>query len=212
MDSSAVDESEKTAEVDWFQELRNDGRSIDELVTCALTDDETPARTAIAVLHFRSTTQVFDRAKRLCESERFRERRLGADILAQFGSFEKEPTPQFDETVDQLLAMLSTELHESVLNSIAVALGHRHAPKSIEPLARLKSHPHEDVRFGVAYSLAGFQDSIAINTLIELTRDAVPIVRDWATFGLGTLNELDNPALRQALWERTDDPDDNTRL
>ena len=107
--------------------------------------------------------------------------------------------------------MLPDEQEVGVLNAIGVGLGHRHDARGVEPLSRLREHPHEDVRYGVVMGLAGQNDPLAIQTLIGLTRDEVTIVRDWATFTLGVLCDLDTPAIREALWQRTDDLDDNTR-
>lgn len=48
-------------------------------------------------------------------------------------------------------------------------------------------------------------------TLIALSRDADDEVRDWATFQLGSQLELDRADVRQALTDRLDDPDLDTR-
>ena len=192
--------------------LRNDSRTIDELVQCALTEpDEDRAWDAVGVLHFRSTREVLDAAMTLCASSVAKERELGANILGQFGCFEQQPYPFFDETVERLLAMLPGEEDPDVLSAIGVGLGHRHDSRGIEPLSTLKNHPHEDVRYGVVMGLAGQTDPLAIQTLIDLTRDEVTTIKDWATFTLGLLCDIDTSAIREALWQRLGDTDNDTR-
>ena len=47
--------------------------------------------------------------------------------------------------------------------------------------------------------------------LIKLSGDSEPEVRDWATFGLGTLSSDDGPDVRAALLARAEDPYHTTR-
>ena len=197
---------------DWRETLSNDPRTFAELVQCALTEsDGDRAWEAILVCHFRPTREVFDAATGLCVSANPKERGLGADILGQFGCFEKQPYPFFDETVERLVAMLSGEQDPEVLNAIGFGLSHRQDARGVEPLSKLKCHPHEDVRHAVVMGLDGQTEPLAIQTLIDLTRDEVTKVRDSATFTLGQCCDIDTPAIREALWQRTDDPDDTTR-
>ncbi len=44
-----------------------------------------------------------------------------------------------------------------------------------------------------------------------MTADADADVRNWATFGLGSLSEANTKEIRAALWARVDDPHDETR-
>lgn len=72
-------------------------------------------------------------------------------------------------------------------------------------------HPDPRVRYGVTHALLGQDDARAIDLLIRLTTDRDADVRDWATFGIGTLSELDTPEIRGALAARLGDPHDDTR-
>jgi HEAT repeat protein len=47
--------------------------------------------------------------------------------------------------------------------------------------------------------------------LIHLTKDSCEVVRDGATFGLGSLTDKDSAAICSALLARLDDPDDIVR-
>jgi HEAT repeat protein len=46
---------------------------------------------------------------------------------------------------------------------------------------------------------------------MELSNDDDVEVRDWATYALAQANDLDSPAVLNALWARVSDPDPDTR-
>ncbi len=191
------------------REARNDPRPTHEFVTMALTEpDENAAWEAVVTLHFRGTREVFDAACNLCASACPQERTLGANILGQLGV----PNRSFPtESVKVLLRLLEVESDEDVLDAICIALGHIHDPTAIPSLARLWTHPSAQVRYAVVYGLLGFEDQLAIKTLIEMSRDQDDLVRDWATFGLGTQIDADTPEIRAALFARVFDEDEGTR-
>ena len=97
------------------------------------------------------------------------------------------------------------------MESACVALGHFHDERTIEHLAKLKNHPSSKVRHGVAYALGGHETDLAIFTLIDLTSDKDPNVRDWATFAIGSQTDRDTPEIRKALLQRLDDGDEDAR-
>lgn len=191
------------------REAQNDPRATHEFIATALTEpDEHAAWDAVVMLHFRGTKDVFDAACQLCASECPRERTLGANILGQLGI----PNRSFPkESVAVLLKLLEVESAEDVLVSICIALGHIHDPTAIPSLSRLKTRPSADVRYAVAFGLLGFEDHLAIKTLIDLSGDQNDEVRDWATFGLGSQIDVDAPAIRAALLARVSDKDEGTR-
>jgi HEAT repeat protein len=110
-----------------------------------------------------------------------------------------------------LFHLIETDPNTDVLRAVCFALGHLHDERAIESLLTLKSHPHEHVRYGVVMGLQGFEEERAINALIELSRDSDAHVRDWATFGLGQQIDTDTEVIREALFARIDDPDEQTR-
>jgi len=191
-------------------DTRSDPRSTEALIDLALTEaDEHATWDAVTVLHFRATREVLEAALRLCKSESADERVLGANILGQLGI----PDRAFPgESVSTLLGILESEQDPDVLQAACVALGHQGDTAAIGPLIKFKDHASEDVRHGVAFGLLGHRDAHAVEALIELSGDDDSDVRDWATFGLGAiLEDVDTPQLRDALFARLDDPDDDTR-
>lgn len=189
--------------------MRQDPRTTGELISLALTaSDEETAWQPIQILHYRGNREVFDAIGLLTGSDCPRERELAADVLGQLGV----PARVYpEEAVGLLLDMLQREQSPKVLSAIGVALGHQHSPRAAAPLAQLRRHASSDVRWSVAYGLAGLEDQSAVAALIELSADSDADVRDWATFALGTQIDLDTPAIREALTQRIDDPDENTR-
>lgn len=160
------------------------------------------------VLHGRFNKAVFAQALAWSESQSADFRRAAADLLAQahFGN------PDFEEPAGVVLVrMLGRERHPETLHSLAIALGHNGHPGRIPLLVNLRSHEDDGVRYAVAYGLAGCNEPDAVAALIELSRDADTDVRDWATFALGSQTDLDNEAIRQALWARVDDTDAETK-
>ncbi|MBI5961665.1 MAG: HEAT repeat domain-containing protein [Chloroflexi bacterium] len=183
--------------------------SIDDLIELALVQmdlEEIPCDSdALSILRaYCDPIEVFSTVQRLRTSEHPKERMLFAFILAQLDA----PQLSFlEQSLAALFEMVQHETHSDVLHAVCIALGHLKDPRAIEPLVRLKNHPHEAVRYGVAFSLSGFEDLAAANALIELSRDTDYMVRDWATFGLSVLTNLDTPEIREALLARVTDED-----
>lgn len=193
----------------FADEIRNDPRPTAELIHLALTEkDEDAAWEPVPVLQYRASRDVLEAAKQLCTSQTPIERTLGANILGQLGLPERTfPS----ECFECLAKMLPAESDPDVLNAIAVAFGHLHDPCCIDLLVHLKTHPNCDVRFGLVHGISGHENPKAIETLIELSRDQDEDVRNWATFGLGTLIDADSHEIREALLARTTDADGECR-
>lgn len=198
--------------------LQDNPRSTAELIRFALHQDP-EAEVAdeystnaywetIFALQERGNDEVWEAARNLCESSLPKERETGVHILSQNGIAEKNLAAK---SASLLLEMIQRENDAGVLSSLGFAFGHLKEPRAIKPLARLKHHPDSDVRFGVVMGLLTQESNLAIQTLIALSQDEDAHVRDWATFGLGTQIEADTPELREALFNRLDDPDDDTR-
>lgn len=161
-------------------------------------------------LHSRGNLEIFHSARELCLSSNIRSRQLGADVLGQLGP----ERPHRSESLKVLHKMLETEKSPKVLNSILTAISHSQKPEDtfgIKKISTFRDHGSKDARLSLVFALLYRTDRISIPTMIYLSRDKSPMVRDWATFGLGTQIELDTPAIRKALVERLKDPDCDTR-
>jgi HEAT repeat protein len=114
-----------------------------------------------------------------------------------------------------LLSLAAAENDTDVQWSIARALGATGDQRAVPVLVALSDHADPDVRFQVAAALprvwAGDPDGVDILAMIRLTGDPDPEVRNWATFGLGFLIDVDTVAVRAALWARTSDDFDEAR-
>jgi len=202
---------DKSDENSFNKRAKSDNRSTEELLELAWENFGKKGEEffdIIEVLQVRGTDEIFEIARKLTESSNSGERELGVAILSQ----NLVPGKTFgDRPGPILLKMLASEKAATVLAEIGVAFGHLMDARGIEPLVRLKNHLDAEVRFGVVLGISTHQDQLAINTLIELSKDEVERVRDWATFGLGQMIDTNTPEIRQALFERTGDLHAETR-
>lgn len=180
------------------------GHSVPELIALSLQGDkeDDAAWEAVRELRERGSDEVFEAAVKLLHSASARERGRGADILAQLGG-RRRSDELITKCADEVLSALATEQDAAVLDAMGAALGHLRDDRAVPALQPLKNHPDADVRMGVVMGMMPHRDPVAIQTLIELSRDADEDVRNWATFSLGTQAEdVDTPELRDALFDR----------
>ena len=178
----------------------------------ATTDRESEERWDIVRhLHGKTDRRTFEAASVLARSGDLQQRVLGLDILAQVGY--RASRPFADETLPVVLEACDDDRWE-VLDSAIAALGHLSDIRGLPAVLRHADHPSEEVRFAVAVALptvAGeLPDDGVIAAMIRLSQDVDGEVRDWATMGLGTRLEVDNPAIRDALAARLDDDEGDT--
>lgn len=167
----------------------------------------------VHIINTRGSDVEFKYSKKLSNSSDVNERVLAADILGDLGYKDKDGNKYYEYAVLKLIELLDDE-HEEVINSAAISLGKRVRSddfRAIKRLVGLADHHSKDIRFSVAYALAGSEHKEAINTLIRLSDDEDLRVKDWAVFGLGTQIDLDTPEIRAVLKKHLDDEDFGVR-
>jgi hypothetical protein len=203
---------------DCLAKNRNDSRSTHKLLedaTAAVgykdSDDDVLSELywgPVRILHARADDSVMAAANTLLASPLAVDRCLAGDVLAQVAYGDETRRA---EAASLLLPVFENETDSEVLKSMSFAFGHIGDDRSVARLVDLSGHPDEDVRYAVVFGLSGRDDARAIEALISLSSDVDPGVRDWATFGLGSLTDTDTPAIRNALFARLEDDDDEIR-
>ncbi len=161
----------------------------------------------VVALHFRPEEAVYQAARAWCLSSDAALRSLGADVLAQLGVWERP----FREQSLPILWPLLDDPSVDVLCSTLHALGHLNIAGDESRLLPLLGHESADVRNAVVCAALTIESDLAVSMLIRLSEDSDTKVRDWATFGLGSQIEMDSEEIRDALFRRVADPDDETR-
>jgi HEAT repeat protein len=148
----------------------------------------------------------------LLESAEARRRTLGADILGRLAG--AEPSTH-DAVVAALDQALRHETDDAAVASIVAAIGHVGEAAGLTLVLPFAGHECAEVRLAVAFAVATIGPELAApearTVLIRLSRDEECEVRDWATFGLGTLTAADGPDVRAALLARAEDSSPQTR-
>lgn len=166
---------------------------------------------AVTDLQRRGDRATFEAAVHAVTSSDVRCRVAGIDVLGQLGV--KDGHPFLDETLPLVVAATG-DPDVMVATAAVTALGHLGDERALAAVLARRSHADADVRRAVAEALAMVAGDPpaeeAVAALVELTVDADPDVRDWATFELGTVLEVDSPAVREALAARLDDDEGDT--
>jgi HEAT repeat protein len=172
----------------------------------------------VGQLQQQGTREVFDFAAELFRSRTARRRQLGADVLGELG-YQQSVPPFKDDSASVLRALLKTERDASVLAAAITALARLRVRSAIPLLVPLAQHRSQEVRRALAAELpwctwdSGEErlDPRVTAVLIDLSRDPVAVVRDWACFSLAS-SDTDSPKVRTALWDRVRDRHYDTRI
>jgi len=161
----------------------------------------------IRELRRRPSSSVHSHAIQLCKSNSENEIQIGVDVLAQLGF---HPNPRFGktETLKMYFSLLDENISPKTLSKVLSGIGWNNENLSsnrIKKLLKFINHPFSEVRYALVHALMGLENSIAVNAMIILTRDSHPLIRDWATFSIGSQIVTSDSNIIEALWQRIDD-------
>jgi len=170
---------------------------------------------AVYALQGRGAPDTLALARRLARSRNWRKRALGLYIASQLyrrGKFSKFSADEYAiaETQALLLPGLDDPRREVVLAAVS-GMGHRPSPAALPRLLALAGDADGETRWHVTVALCSYMEDDATQMLMTLARDPDEVVRDWATFGIGTQRKTDNAAIRELLWTNLHDEDECVR-
>lgn len=166
----------------------------------------------IRELRKRATEEIYDQAYTLATSESDKKKIIGIDVLAQLGF---EPRIRQQKTVELYFKLLESEQNDDVLFSLLFGISHNNnnlTESQVVKLTEFKNSKNKDIRYSLVAALSTLETPKAIETLIELSEDKFSSIRNWATFGIGTLCEENSDRILKALWKRTKDKHQETKL
>jgi HEAT repeat protein len=191
-----------------------EGRTAWELINIVLTNNDDDSAdsaywTAMSALQQRGTIEIFEAARELCLSLCTYQQRVGCSILSQLGCPER---PFASASFPLVVSVVRRTKNLETLAAALCAIGWLRDLRGVDMVLPYLDHPDSGIRYRVTHALAALhEDQRSIGGLIHLTTDSSVEVRDWATFGLGSMTEQDTPAIRRALVARLDDCDDIVR-
>lgn len=155
--------------------------------------------------------EMVDQCFTLINSKEDKLKIIGIDILSQLGINREE----FSKTLLQnIFRILPNTENEDLIHSCLIAIGHNNnnlSHKQLKVLENFKKSKSKDIRYALVFSIMSIEIQIAIDILIFLSKDKSPKVRDWAVFCIGTQISNDNQQIRDVLFERCFDKDDQTK-
>lgn len=170
---------------------------------------------AISELQMRGSPAALALARGLAKCRNPRKRALGLYMASQLRQRAKGvPGGSIEYAQEATQAMLLAGLHDDdrgVLHAAVSGLGHRPHRLALPELIKLAAHPDQEIRLAVAIALGSYPEAESTEALLALATDESDAVRDWATFGIGSLQEVDNPWVRDLLWANLQDRDEDVR-
>ena len=163
----------------------------------------------VSSLHDRPPAEVWELVAPLATSEDLRLQQLVPDVLRLLG---REAQPLATQTLELFEKMLGANPSGEVVGCIGNACVDFHDLSVVTMLAPFASHADDAVREAVLHALRRSNHPQAIAALINLSRDEVEELREWATFALGSqLPLVRSSEVSEALAARLTDPHEPTR-
>lgn len=167
---------------------------------------------AISELQKRGSPQTLELTRNLCRSSHPRRRGLGMRLALQM--YRREGGRMVIYATEACLPLLFAGLRDPLPDVIASAItgfAYRHHPAAVSDIVQLSTHSDAHVRWAVAFTLACYTQPESVATLLRLMSDSDDYVRDYATWALANMPEVDTPEIRAALWRNVDDRDEHVR-
>lgn len=136
---------------------------------------------------------------------------IGIDILSQLGTNRKLFSKKLIKYIFELLKISESQ---KLITSCLIAISHNNTEltnKQILLLQKFKDSKSKEIRYSLVFSLSKIDNQHAIETLIKLSNDKSPKIRDWSLFGLGTLIKTDNIEIREVLYKHCFDKDNQAK-
>jgi HEAT repeat protein len=163
----------------------------------------------VSALHDGEPEEVWALIAPLPGHDDVRLQQLVPDVLRHLG---REAQPLATRTLELFAQMLTASPPAELLACIANACVDFHDASVVTMLTPHAGHSDEAVREAVLHAIRRSSRPEAIAALINLSRDAVDELREWATFALGSqLPLVDGPEIREALAARLTDAHEATR-
>ncbi len=163
----------------------------------------------VSALRDRDPQEVWALLVPLVKNDDVRLQQLVPDVLRGLG---REAQPLASETLGLFAQMLAATPPAEVVACIANACVDFHHSSVVSMLVPYAGHERVEVREGVLHAVRRSSHPEAIAALINLSRDPVDELREWATFALGSQRPLvDGPEIREALAARLVDRHEPTR-
>lgn len=158
-----------------------------------------------------SNQEMISECFALIESDDFKSKQIGIDVLSQLGKERKNFIPKMFEKIFEIF---ESHTNQKLISTSLFAIGHNNEfikNKHLKVLEKFKNANSVDVRYALTFSLLGIKRKTAIKILIELAQDRSLKIRDWATFGLGTQIDTDTQEIRDILYKNSSSNDDQIK-